>query len=159
VSAAKLHTREDSGLRLDRDLTWWHDGERIEHPNIIEAFNRGVQVDSNGRLMLVFGGDWCFITAEDCAYGINAVDQAGGALSLRLSDRTAERLDPATLALSPDGALFARVKHGLAKARFSRAAHFELAQRLTLSERTVLLDVGEGTLVATSLPPEALEAP
>lgn len=153
----KRHTREDSGLRIDRDLTWWHDGERVEHPNIIEAFNKGVQVDSNGRPMLVFGNDWCFITVDDCAYGIIAVDQARGALSLRLSDRTAEVLDPATLALHPDGYLFARVKHRLAKARFSRPAHFEFAQRLSLIERTVMLDTGEGTLVPTSLPPEALE--
>ena len=38
----KLHTREQSGIRLDRQLRWWHDDEPVEHPKIIEAFNRGL---------------------------------------------------------------------------------------------------------------------
>ena len=52
---ARWHTREDSGIRLDRQFRWWHDGELIEHPNIIEAFNKGVRVGDDGRVTLHFG--------------------------------------------------------------------------------------------------------
>jgi hypothetical protein len=124
----RWHTREDSGLRLDRQLRWWHDGERIDHPNIVEAFNRGVRVEDDGRLTLHFGNDWCFIEAEDCAFGVVAVDVSeGDRLSVRLSDRTAEWLDASSLAVDDEGVLTVRVKGGKAKARFSRDAQMQLA--------------------------------
>ena len=44
MKTPRWHTREDSGLRIDRQGQWWHDDEKIEHPNIIEAFNRGLRV-------------------------------------------------------------------------------------------------------------------
>ena len=49
---------------------------------------------------------------------------------LRLSDRTGEALDPATLRLGEDGVLTARVKDGRAEARFSRDAQYALGQLL-----------------------------
>ena len=45
----RWHTREDSGLVLDRELNWVHDGERITHPRIIEAFNAGLVPTDDGR--------------------------------------------------------------------------------------------------------------
>lgn len=148
----RWHTREDSGLRLDRNLTWWHDGERIEHPNIIEAFNRGVKLSEDGRAVLEFGGDWCFVSVDDCLYSIVAVDElTDGRLGLRLSDRTAELLDPTTLSVDEEGALVARVKSGRARARFTRASHLALAEHLEPGPLTLHLRVG-ATLVPTSLP-------
>jgi hypothetical protein len=136
----RWHTREDSGLRLDRRLTWFHDGEVVEHPNIIEAFNRGVRVDDDGRVTLHFGQDWCVITVEDCVFGVVAVDVSEGQrLSVRLSDRTAEWLDTGSLALDDEGVLTVRVKGGRAKARFSRAAQLQLAEFLV--EREGRLDL------------------
>lgn len=151
----RWHTREDSGLSIDRDLAWRHDGERIEHPKIIEAFNRGLTVTDDGRYKLEFGTDWCFVTVEGCAFGAVAVDLEAHALWLRLSDRTAEVLDPMTLAMEPDGALSAAVKHGRARAKLSRPAHLELAGRLAVAEGRVVLEV-EGARLPTSLPADAL---
>jgi uncharacterized protein len=152
----RWHTREDSGLSLDRQLAWWHDGERIEHPNIIEAFNRGVRVTDDGKYRLEFGHDWCFITVAECAFGVVAVDVSAGArLSLRLSDRTAEWLDPMTLAVSADGALTVAVKQGRARARFSRSAHVELASHLSVHGEQVVLEI-DGAQWPTALALSAL---
>lgn len=152
----KWHTREDSGLRLDRDFRWWHDGELIDHPNIIEAFNRGVRVGDDGRVTLHFGGDWCFVTVDDAPYRVVAVDVSeGDRLSVRLSDRTAEWLDVGSLWLDDDGVLSARVKSGRAKARFGRDAQFQLAQHLELDGDVVLLCVG-ARVEPTPLPARAL---
>lgn len=127
----RWHTREDSGIRLDRLGRWWHDDELIEHPRIIEAFNTGLQPTDDGRFKLVFGWDWCFVQVEDAAYQVLAVDEtADGGLSVRLSDRTAERLDPATLQTDADGVLVCQVKQGRARARFTRDAQFALGERL-----------------------------
>lgn len=152
----RWHTREDSGITLDRELRWWHDGEPIEHPNIIEAFNRGVRAEADGRFTLHFGDDWCFITVEDAAYRIVAIDVSEGErLSVRLSDRTAEWLDPGTLALDDEGILSARVKGARAKARFSREAQFQLLQHLEVDGEWVMLRVGSSA-IATSLPAKSV---
>lgn len=128
MSTARWHTREDSGLVLDEAQRWWHDGERVEHPLIVEAFNRGLQVTDDGRYQLHFGGDWCFVTVRGCAYQVVVVDLLeDGRWAVRLSDRTAELLDVASLAEDAEGVLTVAVKGGRARARFSRNAQFLLA--------------------------------
>ncbi len=152
----RWHTREDSGLSIDRDLQWWHDGERIEHPKIVEAFNRGLTVTDDGRYRLTFGNDWCFVTVAGCAFGAVAIDVHDDQVWLRLSDRTAEPLAPLTLAMEPDGALSAAVKQGRARAKLTRPAHVELGSLLALRDGQVVLDLG-GSHRPTSLSPAALD--
>jgi len=138
----RWHTREDSGLVLDRELNWIHDGERITHPKIIEAFNQGLVPTDDGRFQLRIGNDWAYVTVEGAAYRVNAIDTDDTRVYLRLSDRTGEALDPATLRLGEDGVLTARVKGGRAEARFSRDAQYALGQLL----------VPEGTGAVVVLP-------
>ena len=138
----RWHTREDSGLVLDRDLNWIHDGERITHPKIIEAFNQGLVPTDDGRFQLRIGNDWAYVSVEGAAYRVNAIDTDETRVYLRLSDRTGEALDPATLRLGEDGVLVARVKGDRADARFSRDAQYALGQLLVAegTEWVLLLD-------------------
>jgi hypothetical protein len=152
----RWHTREDSGLRLDRAGRWSHDGQPLEHPRIVEAFNQGLRVTDDGRYRLEFGGDWCFVEVEDCGYTVLAVDLGPeGRRSLRLSDRTAEWLDATSLGVDVEGALTCRVKAGRARARFCRSAHLQLASDLELRDGAVVLRAG-ALAVATGLSPDAL---
>jgi len=152
----RLHTREDSGLRLDRQLRWWHDGVLVEHPNIIRAFNAGLEPAEDGRYILRFGRDWCFVEVEDAAYAVTGVDltQDQDAFSVRLSDLTAERLDATTIRLE-DGVLTCRVKRGRAKARFSRDAQYALGQHLEPAGDGVILRAGALQLPVPNLDPSA----
>ena len=140
----KWHTREDSGIRLDRKLRWWHDDLPVEHPRIIETFNQGLRVAEDGRFKLEIGNDWCFVTVEDAAFEVLAIDLSLDArVSARLSDRTAEYLDLTSLAVDDQGVLSARVKNGRAKARFSRDAQFALGTMLESEGDRWVLRVGE----------------
>lgn len=142
------HTREASGITLDREQRWWHDGEPVEHPKIIEAFNRGLKVQDDGRYTLEFGTDWCFVEVQGAAYRALLLDEGDdGRLSIRLSDRTAEWLDVGSLALEPDGVMTAAVKNGKARARFSREAQFALGERVVEEGGALMLKCG-ATLVA-----------
>jgi uncharacterized protein len=139
----RWHTREDSGIRLDREGGWWHDGERVDHPKIVEAFNRGLAPTEDGRFTLTFGNDWCFVEVEDAAYTVLGIEQAPeGAPRLSLSDRTSETLAPDTLETDRDGALTCRVKVGRAKARFSRTAQAALGEALELRDGSLWLRLG-----------------
>lgn len=139
----RWHTREDSGIRLDRFGRWWHDDELIEHPRIIEAFNVGLSPTEDGRYRLEFGSDWCFVEVEDAAYTVRAVDVTPDErVSVRLSDRTAELLEISSLKLDPDGVLACRVKQGRAKARFSRESQFALGNLLQEKDGALVLRAG-----------------
>jgi hypothetical protein len=127
----RWHTREDSGIRLDAALRWWHDDEPIQHPKIIELFNSSLVLDEEGRYQLRIGKDWCFVQVEGAAYEVRTVDVTPDErVSVRLSDRTAEALEPSTLHVDPDGVLSCKVKQGRARARFSRDAQYQLGQLL-----------------------------
>jgi hypothetical protein len=144
----RWHTREDSGIRLDKNLRWWHDDEPIEHPKIIELFNTSLVLDESGRYQLRIGQDWCFIQVEDAAYEVRTVDiTPDERVSVRLSDRTAEALEPDSLSLDPDGVFSCRVKRGRAKARFSRDAQYQLGGLLEEGEGgRLFLQVGQRRL-------------
>ncbi|HEY3450062.1 MAG TPA: DUF1285 domain-containing protein [Myxococcales bacterium] len=124
----RLHTREDSGLVLDREGRWFHDGVLVEHPKIVEAFNRGIERDEQGRYVLRFGGDWCFITVEDAPLQVETASPAGESVVLALSNGRTEPLRPETLALR-GGVLYCAAESGLT-ARFGRSAQFSLGSLL-----------------------------
>ena len=127
----RWHTREDSGIRLDEGLRWWHDDEPIVHPRIIELFNTSLVLDDEGRYQLQVGKDWCYVQVADAAYEVRTVDVSeDGRVSVRLSDRTAEGLEPDTLDVASDGVLTCKVKAGRSRARFSRDAQYQLGELL-----------------------------
>lgn len=126
--AGRLHTREDSGLVLDREGRWFHDGEPVEHPKILEAFNRGIERAPDGRYLLRFGADWCFITVEDAPLQVEVALEVDGQVVLKLSNGATEALRPDTLC-EQGGVLYCLSEAGL-PARFGRSAHFALGSLL-----------------------------
>jgi hypothetical protein len=86
---------------------------------------------------------------EDAAYEVRTVDVTPDErVSVRLSDRTAEALEPHTLTVGPDGVLQCKVKAGRARARFSRDAQYQLGALLEQDEGGhVYLRAGERRLV------------
>jgi hypothetical protein len=140
---ARRHTREDSGIRLDREGRWWHDDEPVEHPRIIDAFNRGLSPTDDGRYRLAFGDDWCFVTVDGEAYRVTGLTkQADAPPLLELSDGTREPLEPASLDADVEGVFTCGVKGGHAQARFSRDAQAALGELLEESEGKLWLRCG-----------------
>jgi uncharacterized protein len=152
----RWHTREDSGLVLDRELRWFHDGELVLHPKIVELFNESLVPTEDGRFQLRIGQDWAYVTVEDAAYRVTGLDTDETHVFLRLSDKTGEALEPGTLALGEDGVLTAQVKHGRARARFSRQAQVALGALLETSSEGLVLKLA-GAQLPVPLPHDALE--
>ena len=119
---SRTHTREESGLVLDREGRWFHDGEPVQHPKIAEAFHRGIERGPDGRYRLRIGDDWCFVTVEDAPLQVAAALVEDARIALRLSNGACELLRPETLALK-DGVLYCVAESDM-PARFSRSAQF-----------------------------------
>ena len=126
----RLHSRVDSGIRLDPSGRFWHDDELVENPAIARAWHHGLERAEDGRYLIRFGRDWAFVLVDDAPFLVRRVvsDDEGG-FRLLLSDESEEYLDPRNLARSAEGVLYCMVK-GDHRARFSRQAQADLMEYL-----------------------------
>ena len=122
---AVRHTRVHSGIRLDPEGRFWHDGEEVLHPAIARAWHRGLDRAPDGRYLIRFGDDWAFVTIDDAPVVVRRVLLAGDDVSLWLSNDDREPLRPETLNRSVEGVLYCRTR-GDHRARFSRQAQADL---------------------------------
>lgn len=120
------------GLVLHRDGRWTHEGQPITNRRLRERFDRSVRyLPDEQKYVVQVGRFRGQIELEEAGFFVRAVDPDTG--EIHLSDRSTERLDPASLRLSPrDGALLCTVKRELAPgglpARFLQSAQAELLQ-------------------------------
>ena len=135
------------GLVLHHDGRFSHEGEPILHRKLREHFERAVEYLPDEQKFIVrlghFRGQ---IEVEEAGFFVRSVELASGEIAL--SDGTRERLEVASLALSPlDGALLCRVKRGLVPegllARLSSSAQAELLMAVEERGGRTLLRVGE----------------
>jgi hypothetical protein len=139
---------------LHHDGRWSHEGGPITHARLRELFDRSVRFLPDegpaGRYVVQLGRFRGEIELEEAAFFVRGFDPGTGTLSL--SDGSQERLDVASLTVSPrDGALLCRIKRELAPAgllaRFRHAAQAELLNAVEEGEGGPGLRLG-GRLVA-----------
>jgi hypothetical protein len=125
---------EPFGLVLHHDGRWSHEGQPIRHQRLREHFDHNVRyLPEEAKYVVTLRHFRAEIELEEAGFFVREVDFETA--TVQLSDRSEDRLDPASLSLSPiDGAMLCRVKHDLAPAglvaRFTHAAHAELADAL-----------------------------
>jgi hypothetical protein len=134
------------GLLLHRDGRWTHEGVPLRNRRLRELFDRSVRYLPQERCYVVqlgrFRGQ---IEVEEAAFFVRDFDADSG--RVRLSDGSAEALEPASLQVSPhDGALLCRVKRELSEAglpaRFTHAAQAELLHAVEPGEGGPRLRLG-----------------
>ncbi len=118
-------TRE-TPIRRDGQGRWFHGEDGIDHPNLVQAFDRWIEVAPDGRYCLRNDLNWAYIALEGAPVFVRqAVPKAGG-VELGLSDGRCEMLDPKTLRQDAQGVLYCTVRAGCMTARFSREAMWGL---------------------------------
>jgi uncharacterized protein len=116
--------REASGLRLDREGRFWHRGEPIEHARTLAVLHQGIHRAPDGRWATRIGKEWGYLEVEDAALFVRRIEGRRA----QLASGEWVPLDPSTLAVGADDALYARV--GGERARLTRAAQLALAGAL-----------------------------
>jgi hypothetical protein len=169
--AAPPGASRESSIVLDREGRFWHEGERVENQALERAMRSWIaRHPDDGRLILTNGYDWCYFRSDDAPFVVDSVrieglsegaSDSGAApkVTLQLFDGSEEPLDPGALSVTPDGAVYARVKGGAFEARFSRHAQAELGPLLTSAEPPVLRIAGVSYSLAERAPAPTLEAP
>jgi len=119
---------------IDKEGHWFHKGAEMIHREFIRLFYQNMELDPQGRYVINWKGQRCWVDVEDTAFVVRRVSfkdetQARNALYvLRLSDDTSEPLAPDTLFVGEGNVLYCKVKNRSFPARFNRAAYYQLAE-------------------------------
>jgi tRNA threonylcarbamoyl adenosine modification protein YeaZ len=137
--AALLEQLRETGLKLDRQGRWWHEGQLVEHPRLVAALHRWLDRDEQGRYVLRLDADrTARVEVEDAPYIVRTLELDGPGRAVRiylhLSDDSEEELDYASLRVGGDNALYCGGIKGRFEARFSRQAYYLLGELIEATE-------------------------
>ncbi len=133
-------TRETS-IRRTAAGRWFHEGQPVDHPRVVAAFNRWVG-RREGRYVLENDVNWAFVEIEGAPVFVERCRCRPEAIDLRLSLGASEPLDPETLRTDEDGRLYCDVRGGTLTALFTRQAMFDLEPNLVDDAARVAIRVG-----------------
>jgi hypothetical protein len=120
-----------SGMRIDRDGRWWHDGRRIEREALVRLFASVLRREDDGGHVLVTPVEKLDIEVELAALRITAMTSEGTGetqrLAFQVNDGNALILDADHPLRFVEGLPLVRVRGGL-EASFERPVWYELAE-------------------------------
>jgi hypothetical protein len=128
-----------SGIRIDREGHFIHEGEAVRHEGLRQALFRWLdrldQPDQREDVRYILRLDehrFAYIDVDDTPLVVRALRlEPGGAVALQLSDGAEEPLDPTTLTIDDQGVLRCWVRGGRIEARLATSAAAVLAERIT----------------------------
>ncbi len=128
MARAGFYAIHSSTIRFGRDGRWYSDDEPITNTRIADLFSKHVVRRPDGSYGIEIGWDKAPIEVEDTPYVVARVDAgADGAFYIELNDESRELLDVTSLSMSDENVLYCSVKGGAERARFLRAAYYQLA--------------------------------
>jgi hypothetical protein len=148
ADAAWIEKLRQSGIRVDREGHFVHEGAPVTHAGLERALYRWLDrlPPPDGRYVLRLDERrFAYLDVDDTPLVARAARLDGdGAVWLALSDGAEERLDPATLTVDGAGVLRAWVRGGRLEARLASSAVAALADLLTqLDGRPALRVAGQ----------------
>lgn len=133
----------ETAIRRDALGRWWNGEDRIDHPNLVRAFDAWIDVAEDGRYCLSNDINWAYVAIEGPPLFVRSLEIDGGQdVWLELSDGRRERLDPETLRQGSDGALYCQAREGRLAARFDNVAAQRLEPLLGEDAEGVFLSIG-----------------
>jgi uncharacterized protein len=130
----------DSGMRISRDGTWYHEGEPIRRPAMVRLFSTVLRREPDGRHVLVTPVEKLDIAVDGTAFRAVEMESEGEGRNRRIAFRldsgdavilgSAHPLRIEASENGPSPRIF--VRHGL-EAELSRPVYYELAE-LALAE-------------------------
>jgi uncharacterized protein len=129
LSDAEIEKLRQSGIRLDAEGRFWHEGQEVMHHGLKAAFFRWIDRNPDGRYVLRLDENrFVYLDVDDAPFVVRSLRWEGDRALAVLSDASEEALDLSSLRMKGDVA-YATVK-GRFDARLSAAAWSTLAERI-----------------------------
>jgi uncharacterized protein len=141
----QIEKLRQSGIRLDAEGKFWHEGAEVTHHGLRAAFWRWLDRNPDGRYVLRLDEKrFVYLDVDDAPFFIRSLRWDGGRAIAQLSDGSEEALDCKTLQIGPNDAVYAIVKNGRFDARVSTSAWGTLAERIVERDGRTVLDADGG---------------
>jgi hypothetical protein len=145
LTPEQLERFRRSGIRLDPEGRFIHEGAPVEHHGLRAALWRWLDRNPDGRYVLRLDAErFVYLDVDDAPHAVRSLRWEAGRAVLRLADDSEEVLDPRTLRLAPSGVAYCRVKGGRFEARFTTGAWSALAEHIEEREGGAVLDAEGG---------------
>jgi len=120
-------------IRIDKDGIWYFEGKEIFRNEIVRFFYENLKQDQRGRFLIELDNEQCYVDIEDTPFIIESIDKNKlegdnqEIIFMNLKNGAIEKLNPETLWIGKKNILYCMIKKGSCKARFSRAAYYQIA--------------------------------
>jgi hypothetical protein len=131
LTEEQIERLRQSGIRLDADGRFWHEGAEVTHHGLRAALWRWLDRNPDGRWVLRLDEKrFVYLDVDDAPFVVRSARWEGERAIVRLSDDSEEELDYGSLHLRAGGQPYATVKGGRFPARVATAAWSALAERI-----------------------------
>ena len=131
ISHEMLEKFRRTGLRLDSEGRFWHEGAIVTHPRIRLALLRWLDTLDDGRTVLRFDdARYAYIEVEDAHLIASSAAWRNGGVWLALNDGCQEELAYGSLQVCASGRVYCAVRQGRLRARLSPDAAASLAEEI-----------------------------
>lgn len=143
LPAEMIERLRQSGIRIDREGEFQHEGAPVLHQGLREALFRWLDRLDDGRYVLRLDAQrFVYVDVDDTPLVVRGTRVEGDAIFVALSDGAEELLDPATLTIDAAGVLRCRVRNGRLEARLANSAATALAERIEGDPASPVLRLG-----------------
>ena len=124
-----------SGIRLDREGRFWHEGAEVTHDRFRLTLLRWLDVLPDGRPILRLDAQrYAYVDVEDAMLLAVSARWEGDRALIALNDASEEELAYDTLKVDPrDDALYCRARDRRLETRITTPAYYVLADRIQLA--------------------------
>lgn len=141
LTPEQLEKFRQTGIRLDREGRFWHEGEEITHEGFRRALLRWLDRLEDGRPILRLDEKrYAYVDVDDTELLARGARWEGDRLILALNDGTDEELAYGSLRVRADHSLTCRVRGGRLDARITSPAYQVLSQRVVETADGFALD-------------------
>jgi hypothetical protein len=131
LTDAEIEKLRQSGIRLDAEGRFWHEGAEVQHHGLRAAFWRWLDRNPDGRWVLRLDANrFVYLDVDDVPFVVRSARWHDDRALVRLSDDSEEELAYATLRLDARGQPYCTVKQGRFDARVSTLAWNTLGERI-----------------------------
>jgi hypothetical protein len=136
--AAFLERLRQSGISVNREGTFIHEGQPVEHEGLRRALFRWLDRLPDGRYALRLDDKrFAYLDVVDTPLVAHGARFVHDGFALALSDGSEERLDPSTLTVDDAGIFRCWVRGGVLEARLSTSAATVIAERIVVEQGDV----------------------
>lgn len=131
LPAELLESLRATGIRLDREGRFWHEGAEITHQRFRKTLLRWLDLLPDGRVILRLDQNrYAYVEVDDALLLVTSLRWQDDRAYLKLNDDSEEELSYDNISQAQDHSLYCRVRGARLLARLTTPAYYELAKRI-----------------------------